>query len=325
MVSTLAKRRTYVLGVALALAMIFFNVHAADPSRPINLIVPTPPGSASDALARALSVPWGETSGRPVVVQNVVGAGTTIGTRQIVRAHKDGLTLGLISSNHTINPWLYKTLPYDALSDITPIMMIGSVPSMLVANNSVAANTPAELATLSKAVNKPLAEGVVSGTAYHMVSEVFKEQAGVTTNVIPYKGSSQIINDLLGGTIDVAFVAAQAAAPHVAAGKLKGLAVSTAARTNMAPEVPTLRESGLTKFNVQVWIAVVGPAGLSEQDIATRRKEIELALTDPEMQKALQHQGIQPINMKQPDILPFLKAELERNRALVQRIGFSVT
>lgn len=324
MFSTLTKKRIFIGCLAMGLALIFPNVQASEQSRPINLIVPTPPGSASDALARALSAPWSEASGRPVVVQNVVGAGTTIGTRKIVRSDSDGLTLGIISSNHTINPWLYKKLPYDTLADITPIAMIGSVPAMLVANNSVAANTPAELARLSQSVTEPLTEGVVSGTAYHLVSEVFKEQSRVTTNAIPYKGSAQVINDLLGGTLDIAFVAAQAAAPHVTAGKMKGLAVSTGERTNMAPDVPTLREAGLTEFNVDVWIAIVGPAGLSESDIATRRKEIDIALADPKMKEALQHQGIQAISMAQPDILPFLKAELARNQDLVRRMGFSI-
>lgn len=320
MTSALA-RRTFVLGLMTALA--HMNVQAADPSRPIRLIVPTPPGSASDALARAMTVPWSRTSGRPIVVENVVGAGATIGTSQLVRAAKDGLTLGLISSNHTINPWLYK-IPYDALADITPIAMIGSVPGMLVATNRVAANTPVELARLSKSVTTPLAEGVVSGTAYQMASEVFKDQAGVTTNRIPYKGSAQIINDLLGGILDVAFVAAQAAAPHVAAGKLKGLAVTTPTRSELAPQIPTLIESGLPKYNVQVWIAIVGPAGLNIADVAARRKEVELALSDPEMKKAMQLQGVQAISMSQAEMFPFLKKDLERNRVVVQRAGIKI-
>jgi tripartite-type tricarboxylate transporter receptor subunit TctC len=164
---------------------------------------------------------------------------------------------------------------------------------MLVANNTVAANTPAELIQLATSAKLPLAEGVVSGTSYQMASEVFKEQAGFATNRIPYKGSAQVINDLLGGTLDSAVVAAQAAAPHVAAGKLKGLAVTTATRADMAPKVPTLAESGFPEYKVDVWIAIFGPAGVAAVEVAARRKEIELALAEPDVKQALQNQGVQ--------------------------------
>ncbi|CAM3877306.1 Bug family tripartite tricarboxylate transporter substrate binding protein [Bordetella bronchialis] len=314
--------RSAIAGLTMLLAC--GSAPAADTTAPIRLIVPTPPGSASDALARAMSAPWGKASGRAIVVENVAGAGTTIGTRQIARAPKDGLTLGVISSNHTLNPWLYKNLPYDPIADFTPIAMIGSVPAMLVANNSLAANTPAELVQLSKSLPKPLAEGVVTGTAYHMASEVFKEQAGLTTNPIPYKGSTQVINDLIGGNLDIAIVAAQAVAPLVAAGKLKGLAVTSAARSDMAPQLPTLRESGLPKYDVDVWLAIAGPGGLSSDQVAARRKEIETALADPDMKNAMQKQGVQPVQMEQARIAPFMQQELERNRAVIQRVGISV-
>lgn len=312
-------KRAYILGFLMA----FTNgpVLAAAPDAPIHLIVPTPPGSASDALARALAVSWGKVSGRGVVVENYPGAGTTIGSRKLAQAKNDGLTLGVLSANHTINPWLYKHLPYDPISDFTPIAMIGSVPSMLIANNRVPANTSAELAALSASSDKPLTEGVVTGTAYHLASEIYKEQAGVKADPIPYKGSMQVITDVVGGTIDFAFVAAQAGAPLVAAGKLKGLAVTSAARSEMAPSVPTLRESGLPNYNVDVWLAIAGPGGMSAAAIAARRQEIEAALKDPDMVQAMQHQSVQPMRMKQPDILPFIQAELERNEPIIHKLG----
>ncbi len=313
-------------GFALLLVAVLAHTHvnAAQASGPIRLIVPTPPASASDALARSLTAPWAKESGRSIVVENIAGAGTTIGVARLVRAPNDGLTLGLISANHTINPSLYKNLPYDAIKDITPIMMIGSVPGMLVANHSVRANSVSELASLSRTSEKPLAEGIVSGTAYHMASEVLKDQAGITTNRIPYKGSGQVLNDLLGGTIDLAIVAAQAAAPQVAAGKIKGLAVTTSARTDVAPDIPTIVESGLSDYRVDVWVAIVGPAGMSQESVLARRAEIERALLAPEMQAVFKQQGIQPISMKQTDMIPFLEDELRRNREVIQRVGISV-
>jgi len=318
---TSLARRALVFGLMTALAHI--SVHAADSNHPIRLIVPTPPGSAADALARAVSTPWAKSSGRPIVVENIVGAGTSIGTAKLTRSPNDGLTLAIISSNHTINPWVYKGLPFDAIADITPIAMIGSVPAMLVANNKVAANTPKELEQLAKSAETPLAEGLVSGSAYQMASEVFKEQAGITTNRIPYKGSAQILNDLLGGTLDIAIINAQLAAPQVAAGKLKGLAVTTSVRAGMAPQIPTLRESGYPNYEVEVWLALAGPAGLSAINIAARRAEFETALSAPEMKQAMESQGILPIAKRPDEILPFLKAELERNRAVIERVGMT--
>ncbi len=315
-------RRAFAIGLAATLGAP--AARANDASRPLRLIVPTPPGSAADALARALTSPWGEAGGRPVVVENIAGAGTTIGTARLARAPQDGLTLGVISSNHTLNPWLYKSLAYDATADFTPIAMVGSLPAMLVAGPQSAANSVADLVRLAKAAKNPLAEGVVTGTAYHLVSAVFKDQAGIVTNPIPYKGSGQVLNDVMAGTLDIGIAPAQAAAPLVAAGKLKGLAVTTAQRTPVAPGIPTLKESGLPKFDVDIWLAVVGPAGLGAADIAARRREVEAALAAPLAQKALQHQGIQPIRMDQAALLPFLKAELERNREVVRRVGMTV-
>jgi len=307
----------------LALACAQSNVFASEQSRPLKVIVPTPPGSASDALARALSAPWSETSKRPVVVENVVGAGTTIGVTRLVRSPSDGLTLGIISSNHTINPFLYKNLPYDAIKDITPIAMIGNVPGMLVANKQLSANNPTELAALARAATEPLAEGVVSGTAYHLAGEVFKNQANITSNRIPYKGSSQVLNDLLGGTLDFAIIAAQLAAPQVAAGKLKGLAVTTPIRTEVAPDIPTLPESGLPDYRFDVWIAVVGPAGMSDESVTLRRNEIEHALRTPDMQATLRKQGIQPITMTPHEMTSFMEKELQRNADVIKQVGIS--
>ncbi|WP_121490911.1 Bug family tripartite tricarboxylate transporter substrate binding protein [Cupriavidus plantarum] len=308
----------------LALALTCAVGHAADPGRPIRLIVPTPPGSASDALARALATPWGSASGHPIVVENYAGAGTTIGMRQIARGAKDGLTLGVMSANHTINPWLYKNLPYDPIADFTPIAMIGTVPSMLVANNRVAANSASELVALARSSNTPLAEGVVSGTSYHLASEVFKEQASLVTRPIPYKGTTQIVTDLLGGTIDIAFVAAQAAAPLVASGKLKGLAMTGTARSEVAPQVRTLKESGFPNFNVDVWLAIVGPGGLKPEDVAARRKEVLEALKSPDMADTMRRQGVQPLSMEQSAIQPFIKRELMRNKPIVEKLQISV-
>jgi tripartite-type tricarboxylate transporter receptor subunit TctC len=297
---------------------------AADPQRPVRLIVPTPAGSAADALARALTAPWARISGRPIVVENVAGAGTTIGTAQLARGARDGLTLGVISSNHTINPSLYRKLPYDPLADFTPILMIGNLPAMVVVNNDVPARTPAELARVTQSARVPLAEGIVSGTAYHLVSELFKDQSGVTSNRIFYKGSAQILNDLLGGTLQIGVVPAQSAAPLVAAGKLRAIAVTTSTRTVVAPQVPTLAESGLPRFEMAIWLAIVGPAGLEAGEVAARRREIEAALLEPEMRSALTHQGIEPVRMSLADMPAFLRSDLERNRAIIQRVGITI-
>src|SRR5690606_20088071 len=169
----------------LATAHLSLSALAAEP---IHLIVPTPPGSASDARGRAISTPWSQIGGRPVVIENVAGAGGTIGTARLVRSPNDGSTLAILSSNHSINPALYKKLPYDGLTDVTPIIMIGNIPSMLVASSGLEANTVADLIRLAQSGKKELVEGVVSGTSYQMASEIFKQHAGISTSRIPYKG-----------------------------------------------------------------------------------------------------------------------------------------
>lgn len=309
------------LAVLLATAHMSLSAWAAEP---IHLIVPTPPGSASDALGRAISSPWSRIGGRPVVIENVAGAGGTIGTARLVRSPDDGSTLAILSSNHSINPALYNKLPYDGLTDVTPIIMIGNIPSMLVANPSLEANTVAELVQLAKSGKKELVEGIVSGTSYQMASEIFKQHAGISTSRIPYKGSGEVLRDLMGGDLDIGFVAAQAAAPLVAAGKLKGIAVTTKARIDLASQVPTAAESGLPEFKIDIWLGVFGPAGMSEASIAARRKEIELALAEPEVQRAMRLQGVEAISMTQQEIPPFLKSDLERNREIIQRMGITI-
>jgi tripartite-type tricarboxylate transporter receptor subunit TctC len=316
------SRRTFVLGSLAAWAA--SGASATDNGRPLRLIVPTAPGSATDALARALSAPWARVSARPVVIDNIAGAGTTIGTGQIARAPKDGNTLGIISANHTINPWLYKKLPYDTVADFTPIAMIGHVPAMLVAGAHVPANSIAELVRLARSLKRPLLEGVVGGTVYQMAGELFKNQAGFATTAVPYKSSAQILTELLAGIVDLGIVPALTAAPQVAAGKLKGLGVTTSARTEFAPEVPTLAESGAPGFKLDVWLAVVGPAGLSAAQAAAFRKEIDLALADPAMKAALRQQGVQPMTVAPADMLPFFRKELERNRQIIQRVGITI-
>lgn len=320
--SQAATRRNFVLGSLAAWAA--SRSRAADNTRPLRLIVPTPPGSATDVLARALSAPWARVAARPVVIENVAGAGTTIGTAQIARSPKDGNTLGMISANHTINPWLYKKLPYDAVADFTPIAMIGHVPAMLVAAAHVPATSVTELVKLANTLKRPLLEGVVSGTVYQMASELFKDQAGFATTAVPYKSSAQIITELLAGIVDLGIVPAVTAAPHVAAGKLKGLAVTTSTRTEFAPKVPTLAESIVPRFKLDVWLAVVGPAGLDAARATTLRREVELALADPGTKAALRQQGVQPMAVAPGDMLTFFRKELARNREIVQRVGISI-
>lgn len=321
--STALTRRKLVLWLSSACAYLQVAGAAAE-TRPLRFIVPTPPGSAGDALARALSISWTKSNGQAVVVDDVPGAGSLIGTAQLARAPKDGLTLGVMSSNHTIIPWVFKNLTFDPMADFTPIGMVGSLPMMLVVNNKIAANSPADLSRFANSSATPLSEGLVTGSVYQIASEVFKEQAGFSTNRIFYKGSAQITNDLLAGILDVAFVSAQGAAPFVAAGKLRGLAVTTAMRTEISPQIPTLHETGFPKFNVDAWLAVLAPGGLSPEVTATRRRELEAALSEPDMMKALQAQGIQGRRMTPDELLRFLHEELARNRQVIQRIGIKI-
>jgi tripartite-type tricarboxylate transporter receptor subunit TctC len=318
---TTTFRRAALTALA-SLACIAPAAHAQSDNKPLRMIVPLAAGSTVDNLARSLAPGFGRATGHTVIVENVVGAGGIPGTSQVVKAPKDGLTLGLISSNHVINPGIYKTVPYDSLKDITPIAVLATVPLVLVVNPALPARNLKELLAYAKANPGKLNYGSAgNGSTLHLASELLISKTGIDMKHVPYRGTGPLITDLIGGQVQLAFVSISQVAPQVKAGTLRALAVSTPARTAALPDVPTLAESGAPGYSFDAWIAMIGPAGLPKAIVDADYQAVKAALASPEAQASLTAQGLTILDTG-PDLAPaFFQAELTKHQQLVKQSG----
>lgn len=288
----------------------------------VRMIVPLSVGSGVDIVARILSEPLGAALGASVVVENLPGAGSITGTAQIVRGPKDGTTLGMISSNHVINPSVYKSIPYDALADITPISVVCTAGLVLVVHPSVPAKTAAELVAYAKTQPEGMFYGSAgNGSVLHLAAEMFRTLGKVPLKHVPYRGTGPLLNDLVGGQVPMAFVAISAAAPQIASGKLRAIGVSTAERSPLLPEVPALAEQGIAGFAYDAWIALIGPAGMPQEVVGRVYDATTVALKRPDVQEALRKQGLTIIGSSPQQAAPFFAAELAKHGKLAQEAG----
>ena len=233
------------------------------PSRPVKVILPSSPGNVADLVARTLAHPMSATLGQPVVVENIAGAGGVTGTDRVVRSSKDGYTLGVISNNHVINPSIIKGIPFDSVKDLSVVTVLGTTPLVLVAHPSVAARDARELVALAKANPGKLNYGSAgNGTVLHLAGVLLLNEAGVDIRHVPYKGFAGMLNDLLGGQIQLGFAGLSTVAPHIKSGKLRAIGVPAQARSPALPDVPTLAEAGVPGYSFDAWMALVAPAGL---------------------------------------------------------------
>src|SRR6476659_8462693 len=256
--------RSVILMLAVALGVGAGNALApAWPNKPIKYIVPFAPGGTTDILARTISEKLSVALGQPVVVENKPGAGGGVGADFTAKAAPDGYTImGGTISTHAINASLYNKLPYDPVKDFVAITLIARVPNMLVVNPSIPANNVKELIALMKAnPSKYSFASSGNGTSQHLSGELFKTMAGVDMQHIPYKGSPPALQDVVGGQVAMTFDNITTAWPLSKAGKLKALAVTTAKRSPIAPDVPTLAEAGLAGYEIGSWQGVFAPAG----------------------------------------------------------------
>ena len=321
---TLSRRRVAALFAAALTTLAAAPSFAQDgKAAPIRLIVPLSAGSTVDAIARAMSHQMARVTGHPIVVENLAGAGGVTGTVQIVRAPKDGLTLGMVSSNHVINPSIYKSMPFDALADITPIGVIGHSPLVLVVSPAaIAARTTKELIALLRTQPGRYRYGSAgAGSVLHLAGELFRAEARVDLKHIPFKGTGPLVADLSAGMVDMAFVSVMAVAPQVASGKLRAIAVSTAQRSAVLPEVPTLAESRLPGYDFDAWLALVGPPRLSRPLVVQASAELKAVLAQKEVQDALAAVGFRIAFGTPGQAEAFFRSERERHAALARRAG----
>ena len=291
------------------------------PSKPIRMIVPTAAGSLTDVVARKGVVQMAITRGQPIVVENIVGAAGIVATDAVVRAPNDGYTLGIVPSTHAILPALYK-LPYDPIKSITPITMLGLAPMILVVNPKVPAHTTRELIALAKTKPDGLTVGSAGiGTVGHLSAELFANSAGIKWLHVPYKGNAGFSTDLVGGQIDAGFLGGAAAVQLVRSGKLRALAVSTPARSSALPEVPTLDESGLPGYDVDVWVSLIAPAGTPSAIVARLQQEAQRALSQKSVQDYLKDQSVDVMVTTPAATLDIFQKDVAKYAKIVKDAG----
>jgi len=292
------------------------------PSKPVRMVVPFSPGGSTDALARIVGQKLTERSGQPVIIENRAGAGGNIGAEQVARSAPDGYTLLLGGVPHAISASLYSRLPYDLARDLAAIAEIASFPSAIVLHPSLPANSASELIALARARPGRLSFGSAgNGSPNHLSLELFQTMAGVRMVHVPYKGSGQLVGDLLAGQVQLASMGLPVAVPHVQSGKLRAIAVTGAARSSLLPEVPTLSEAALPGFEVTSWYGVFGPAGLPADIVVKLNSEIGSAVTAPEVKERLAALGAEP-SVKAPDQFGrYVRQEIARWAKVVKDSG----
>jgi len=296
------------------------------PVKPIRMVVPFPPGGATDIMARGVAQRLTEVWGQPVVVDNRPGAGGNIGSELVAKAAPDGYTLEMGTvGTHAINPSLYSKMPYDHVKDFVPVILVAGVPNVLVVNPSVPANSMQELIAYAKAnPDKLNFASSGSGTSIHLSGELFKVMAGVQMRHVPYKGSAPALQDLLGGQVQLMFDNLPPSLPQIKAGKLRALAVTTAVRAPALPDVPTIAESGLPGFEASSWFGVLAPAGTPPAIVTKLNAEIAKWLATPEAKEKMLAVGASIAGGTPEDFARHIATETAKWAKVVQESGAKV-
>jgi tripartite-type tricarboxylate transporter receptor subunit TctC len=293
------------------------------PTRPITLVIPFAPGGSTSIVGRGVADKMGELLGEKVVVENRPGAGGTVGTKAVAKSDPDGYTIMLgYTGTLAIGPSLYKNPGYDPRKGFAPIGMIGNAPNSLVVHPSFAVKTVAELIAYAKANPGKVNFGSAgTGTVSHITGEYFARAAGITLVHIPYKGTGPALTDLLGGHIPMAFAPIPASHPHVTAGTLRALAVTSQSRTSLLPEVPTIAESGLPGFDASLYYGLVAPAGTPRPIIDKLNETLRAALKSDELKKQLVQDGTEITPSTPEEYAAFIDKEETKWSQLVKQSG----
>lgn len=317
------NRRSVLLGMALVACAATAAAQLGDKS--VRFILPNATGSGVDAITRTAQSALAKALGMAVVVENQPGAGGIVGVQAIARAAPDGLTLGVVSNNVVIFPSVYKTLPFDLATDITPIAIVGYTPIVLVVNPKVPAQNSREFVALLK--SRPGEINYASGgngTILHLASEMYTDEAGAKATHVPYKGVGPMLTDLIGGQVQFATAALPSVQAHLKSGALRAIGVGTAQRVAAAPEIPTIAEQGLPGYVVEAWFAVIGPKGMAAADVKRAHDAVAAAFADPVVREAMAKQG-NVINVGSSDqAKEFFKTEMAKYARLVKKAGIEL-
>jgi len=312
-------RIAFLLLIAFSMSAIAQNY----PSKPIKYIVPFQPGGTTDILGRIVALKLQEAWGQPVVVENRPGAGGAVGAEMTAKAAPDGYTImGGTISTHAINASVYSKLPYDPVKDFEPVTQLAQQPNMLVVHPSIGAKNVQELiALLKKNPDKYTYSTSGNGTSAHLAGELFKSLSGTKMQHVPYKGSPQAIADAVAGQVSMSFDNISTAYPPAKAGKLVALAVTTAKRSSLAPEVPTMAESGLKGYELGSWHGVFAPARTPKEIVQKLNEAIVKGIHAPDVKEKLAALGVEPVGSSVDDFTRFAHAEVPKWAKVVKESG----
>ena len=305
-----------------------FMLNAADthaqayPGKPVTIIVPFTPGSATDISARAVQQKLSEFWGQPVIIENRPGAGGTIGAGMVAKAAPDGYTLLVHSSGHAANPAIYAKLSYDTFKDFAEVTPVAGQATVLVVAPSTGYKTLADLMTAARARPGALNFGSAgNGSGTHLAGEKFKGMSKLDLLHIPYKGTPEAVTDTIGGRLTYYFAPIAAALPHVRDGKLVALAVSTAQRSSLLPDVPTVAQAGLPGFSFNLWTGMFAPAGTPQAVVEKIAADVQRAWAAPDVKDRLGKMGLEPMPMTPTEFKAFVKSEVEDASRVLQAAG----
>jgi len=292
------------------------------PAKAIRIVVPYSPGGGLDVVGRPIAQKLSESFGQPVVIDNRPGGGTTIGTTVVAKAPADGYTLLLTLSALTISPSLYPHLPYDPVTDFSPVIWIGTTSYLLSVHPSVPANNVKQLIALSKSMpDKFSYSSPGNGTDPHMAAELFKIMTGVKWTHIPYNGGGPAAVAVMGGQVGLTFLPTSVGTPFVTAGKLKALGISTAKRSTLLPELPTIAESGVPGYEAEAWSGILAPAGTPKEIVAKLNGAIAKIVHAPEYKALLEARLVEPVGSSVEQFSNRLRDDVAKWRKVVREGG----
>jgi tripartite-type tricarboxylate transporter receptor subunit TctC len=318
-------KRRQLLAAALLATGLAFPALAQFPDRPIKIIVPFGPGGFTDVAARILQKELGPAIGQSIIIENKPGAGSTIGTAEVANAKPDGYTLVMVSTAHVISPHLYKQMPYDPIKGFAPVMKLAEGPYVLVVHPSLGVKSVQELLDLAR--REPGKIDYASsgnGSAQHLVGALFLNTAKVNMNHVPYKGSNQAMNDVIGGQVKVSFVGVPNALPNLKNGKLLALGVSTSKRYGELPDVPAIAEAGVPGYDATIWLGLLAPPGTPRDVVQKLNAEITKVLSQPEAKKLMASAGVDVATSTPEEFGRLMQRELERWGKVVRDTGAQV-
>jgi len=319
--------KTYKLAMALAALCTSIMAQASTyPSRPIDIVVPFTPGGVTDVMSRGLADKLQAKLGQPVVVVNKPGAGTVIASNYVARAKPDGYTVLMAASALGIAPHLYKsTVTYDPEKDFAPITLVAAVPHLLVIDSRIPAKTVGELIDyFKKNHGKATFASSGNGTSNHLEGELFASLAGIPMTHIPYKGSAPGLTSLASGDVSMMFVDVAAAKPFLDSGKVRALAVTTPERSKQMPNLPTVSESGLPKFDAMPWLGIVAPAGTPRAVVDKLYGALKEIGADPAIAAQFSKMGLDPVFDTPDEFASFIRQESTKWAGVIQRAKISV-